>query len=106
MIQDALKFSAFKKNVAWMLIGGVQDQKLKQDFARVQAQIEKSHPKPDKAGPNQRSGLEVLALQTSLEGDSLLAKSADAIDPAIVKFLTEYVATAQLPWTNRRNKIP
>ncbi len=106
MIQDALKFGIFKKNVAWMLIGGVQDQKQKQDFSRVQAQLEKSHPKPEKGGANQRSGLEVIALPTSLEGDVLVGKSGDVIDPAIVKFLTEYVAAAQLPWTNRRNKIP
>lgn len=106
MIQDALKFGAFKKNVAWMLIGGAQDQKAKAELSRVQAQLEKSHPPADKTGAKQRSGLEVLALPTSLEGDTLVGKSVDAIDPAVVKFLTDYVATAQLPWTNRRNKIP
>jgi pimeloyl-ACP methyl ester carboxylesterase len=106
MMQEALKFGAFKKNVAWMLIGGAQDQKAKQDLSRVQAQLEKLHPPTDKNGAKQRSGLEVLALPTSLEGDVLLGKSGDAIDPAIVKFLTEYVGAAQLPWTNRRNRIP
>jgi pimeloyl-ACP methyl ester carboxylesterase len=105
-IQDALKFGAFKKNVVWMLIGGVQDQKSKQDLSRVQAQLEKSHPATDKTGAKQRSGLEVNALPTSLEGDVLLGKSGDVLNAAIVKFLTENVAAAQLPWTNRRNKIP
>ena len=31
-MQEALKFGPFKQNVAWMLIGGVQDQKAKQDL--------------------------------------------------------------------------
>ncbi len=106
MMQEALKFGAFKKNTAWMLIGGVQDQKGKQELSRVQAQLDKSHPATDKTGAKLRSGLEVMALPTSLEGDVLVGKSGDAIDAAIVKFLTDNVAAAQLPWTNRRNKIP
>jgi pimeloyl-ACP methyl ester carboxylesterase len=106
MIQDALKFGAFKKNVVWMLIGGVQDKNAKQELSRVQAQLEKSHPPLDKTGAKQRSGLEVNALPTSLQGDVLVGKSGDVLNAAIVKFLTENVAAAQLPWTNRRNKIP
>ncbi len=105
-MQDALKFGPFKQNVAWLLIGGVQDQKAKVDLSRVESQVEKSHPLIEKTGGKQRSGFEVQALQSSLQGDVLLSKSADVLDAEIITFLTTNVAAIEQTWTSRRNKIP
>ncbi len=105
-MQDALKFGAFKQNVAWLLIAGAQDQKAKADLSRVESQIEKVHPQIDKTGGKQRRGLEVEPMQTSLQGDVLISKSADVLDAEIIKFLTENVAAIDQAWTSRRNKLP
>jgi pimeloyl-ACP methyl ester carboxylesterase len=105
-MQDALKFGPFKQNVAWLLIGGAQDQKAKTDLSRVESQIEKLHPLIEKTGGKQRSGFEVELMQSSLQGDVLLSKSADVLDAEIIKFLTANVAAIDQTWTSRRNKIP
>jgi pimeloyl-ACP methyl ester carboxylesterase len=106
MIADPMKSLLLKKSVAWLLIYGAQDQKLKSDFSRIEKQIERAHPEAKKAGTRGTPGFEVNALPSSLQGDSLITKSADVIDPQIVKFLTENVATLKLPWTNRTKKLP
>lgn len=106
MMADPMKATLLKKNVAWLLIYGVQDQKLKPDFQRIEKQLERAHPNAKKAGGQAGQGFEVSPLQSSLQGDSLLAKSGDVIDPQIVKFLTENVAVLKLPWTNRSKKLP
>ncbi|HEX3599217.1 MAG TPA: alpha/beta hydrolase [Lacipirellulaceae bacterium] len=105
-MQDAMKFGPLKQNCAWMLIGGAQDQKAKMELARVQSQLEKSHPLTNKAGAPQRKGLETIELQSSLQGDTLVSKSGDSIDAQIIRFLTENVAAVQQPWSSRRSKLP
>jgi hypothetical protein len=106
-VQDAMKFAPLKKNVAWLIICGGQDTKLKPDIDRIAKQIEKFHPLDEKKmPPGTRSGLEVNRLPASLQGDSLLEKSGTEIDDEIAKFLTENVAAVQMPWTARRHELP
>lgn len=105
-MEDAMKSLLLKKNVAWMLIYGAQDQKLKPDFQRIEKQIERVHPELKKTGGQGTRGFEVSPLASSLQGDSLLSKSGDVVNGQIVKFLTENVAALKLPWTNRTKKLP
>jgi len=97
-MQDPMRFGPLKKNVAWLLICGGQDQKIKADFDRIQKQLERVHPVIGNKPGGQRQGLAVNLLPTSLQGDSLLGQSAAAINGQIVKFFTENVASLQQPW--------
>jgi pimeloyl-ACP methyl ester carboxylesterase len=106
-MQAPMKFNLLKQNVAWLVIYGVQDAKVKADFDRVYKQLERAHPTSDKkTGAKMGRGLQGIPIPSSLQGDQLLSKSGDTIDDAIVSFLTENVAALQLPWTSRRSKLP
>lgn len=105
-MQDAMRFGAFKQNVAWLMICGAQDSKMKTDFDRIHKQLEKSHPAAKKAGQQAPSGLQVVLVPSSLQSDTLLSQSAQAVYPQIVAFLTENVAAVQQPWLSRRSRIP
>jgi len=98
-MQEPMKFGPLKKNVAWLLIAGGQDSKVKADFDRIQKQLERSHPAVGNKPVGQRQGFAVNLLPTSLQGDSLLGQSAAAINSQIVKFFTENVASLQQPWS-------
>jgi pimeloyl-ACP methyl ester carboxylesterase len=98
-MQGPMKFNPLKQNVAWLLIAGGQDPKVKSDFDRIQKQLERGHPLIGNKPGGQRQGLAVNLLPTSLQGDSLLGQSAAAINAQIVKFFTENVAALQLPWS-------
>ncbi len=106
-MQEPMKFALLKKNVAWLLICGGQDSKVKADFERVQSQLERFHPATEKkSGTPMRSGLVTSLIPSSLQGDKLLSQTGDVIDDQIVKFLTDNVADLQHPWTSRRNRLP
>ena len=105
-MQEPMKFSPLKQNVAWLLICGAQDSRVKSDFERVQKQLEKFHPLEKKSGPPVRSGMASSLVPTTLQGDKLFSQPAAAIDDQIVDFLTKNVAAKQLLWTSRRNRLP
>ena len=105
-MQDAMRFGPFKQNVAWLMICGAQDSKLKTDFDRIHKLLEKSHPAAKKPGQQGSTGLQVVLVPSSLQGDTLLSQSAEAVNTQIVAFLTQNVAARQQPWISRRNRIP
>jgi len=109
-MQNPMKFTPLKKNVSWLLMGGSEDSRVKSDFNRIERQLERHHPVNEKSAGNpgapDRTGLVVSLLPTSLQGDRLVGQSGAAMDNQIVKFLTQNVAALQLPWTNRRNRLP
>jgi pimeloyl-ACP methyl ester carboxylesterase len=109
-MQDPMKFTPLKKNVAWLVLGGMQDPKAKPDFDRIIKQLERHHPVNEKnaavPGPPVRDGFYVNLLPTNLQGDQLIKRSGAAIDEQVVRFLLQDVGRHQLPWTNRRNKLP
>jgi pimeloyl-ACP methyl ester carboxylesterase len=109
-MQNPMKFTPLKRNVAWQILGGSQDSRMKSDFVRIEKQLERHHPVDEKSigGPGApvRTGLAVSLLPTSLQGDQLLSQSGAVVDTQIVKFLMENVARLQLPWSNRRNRLP
>jgi pimeloyl-ACP methyl ester carboxylesterase len=106
LMQAPMKFAPLKMNAAWMLVCGSQDPKVKADLVRIEKQLERLHPKAEKSGGKRPRGLEVLEIPSSLQGDSLVSKSGDAVNDAIVKFLTENVAVTTQPWLSRRNRLP
>lgn len=105
-MQNPMKFAPLKQNVAWLLIGGAQDPKAKADFLRIQKLLEKSHPATKKSGAQQNSGLAVVSLPSSLQGDTLVSQSGEQINEQVVKFLMQNVAAGQQPWLSRRNRLP
>jgi pimeloyl-ACP methyl ester carboxylesterase len=105
-MQDAMKFAALKKGVSWLLVCGMQDSKAKTDCTRIQKLLERFHPETAKSGAKQSSGLLIDMQPSALQGDMLLSKMGDTIEPVIVKFLSESVAAMQYPWSNRRGKLP
>lgn len=105
-MQDAMKFAPLKKNVAWLLICGAQDSKVKADGNRIHKQLERFHSEAGKTGAKQAGSLAVDMQASALQGDMLLSKMNDVIETGIVKFLTENVAVNQYPWTSRRSKLP
>jgi pimeloyl-ACP methyl ester carboxylesterase len=105
-MQDPMKFALLKQNVAWLLICGAQDQKLRSDLARIQKQLERFHPPVEKSGAQGRSGLDVIEVPSSLQGDTLIGKLGETIDAEVIKFLTDNVAAVPQPWINRRNRLP
>ena len=98
-MQEPMRFAALKRNVAWLLIAGGQDSKMKTDFDRIQKQLERGHPVNDKNPGAQRQGFAVNLMPTSLQGDALIGQSAATINTQIVKFFTENVASLHLPWS-------
>jgi pimeloyl-ACP methyl ester carboxylesterase len=105
-MQAPMKFAPLKQGVAWLLMCGAQDPKVKTDLERIQKQLERFHPTTDKGGAPHRAGLEVVALPSSLQSDSLFNKFSQSINEQTMAFLTENVAAKQQPWTNRRNRLP
>jgi hypothetical protein len=46
-----------------------------------------------------------MPLQSSLEGSGLLGQMSQNIDESIVNFLVTNVASQDLPWSKRRNRL-
>jgi hypothetical protein len=98
-MQEPMRFGPLKQNVAWLLIAGGQDSKMKSDIDRLQRPLERGHPIVGNKTGGQRQGFAVNLLPTTLQGDSLLGQSAAAINAQIVKFFTDNVASLQQPWS-------
>ncbi|MCC7476428.1 MAG: alpha/beta fold hydrolase [Pirellulales bacterium] len=105
-MQEPMKFAPLKEGADWLLVGGSGDSKVKGDLVRIQKQLERFHPETDKSGAKLASGLRVQLLPSKLQGDNLMKQSGDFLDTAITQFLTENVAQVQLPWSNRRGRLP
>lgn len=105
-MQVPMKFGPLKQNVAWLLMCGGQDAKVKTDLERIEKLLEKSHPTTDRGGTTHRVGLQVVELPSSLQGDKLFNKYSQSIDDQAMAFLSENIAAKQQPWTNRRNRLP
>ena len=103
---EPMKFTPLKQNVAWLLICGAQDSKVKTDFERIQKQLEKFHPLEKKSAAPIRKGLVSSLVPSTLQGDKLFSQPTAAIDDQIVTFLTKNVAATQLPWIGQRKALP
>jgi len=104
MMQQALRLGTLKKGAAWMLIFGEQDPDQVADAQRIYRQLERFHPSPESTQAPPRSLVE-LPLKSALEGSGLMSQMGDAIGENIVNFLTVHVASQELPWSKRRNRL-
>ena len=104
MLQQALRLETLKKGAAWMLIFGEQDPDQAADARRIYRQLERFHPAPNSAQAPPRS-LGEVPLKSALEGSGLMSQMGETIDENIVNFLTIQVASQDLPWSKRRNRL-
>ncbi len=104
--QGPLAFRPLNQNVAWMLIYGAQDSKVKTDVDRIYKQLEKYHPPVVANDTGRQSSLVALELPSKLQGSSLLTLAGQATENSIIAFLMEHVAKKDLPWSARRDRLP
>lgn len=102
-MQAPMQQPGVKQNAAWLIISGAEDPDVSSDMRRLNAQLVRFHPEGKVAGA---SGLRVIGWPTSLQGGKLLAQNGPAIEDQIVKFLTQHVASLELPWISRRERLP
>jgi pimeloyl-ACP methyl ester carboxylesterase len=105
-IQEAMKLQPLTANVAWMLIYGSDDAKVKADARRIFKQLERFHPEKGPAGDQRARDLVAIGWSSSLQGGTLLAQFGQPISVEIVKFLTEHIAKKETPWLSRRGRLP
>jgi pimeloyl-ACP methyl ester carboxylesterase len=103
--QAPMKFGPLKRNLAWLLLFGAQDAKVKSDAERIQKQLERVHPTQPAAG-RRPSKLQVVGWPSKLQGGTLLSQIGEPIDEKIVDFLTEHVAKVHEPWSSRLDRVP
>jgi pimeloyl-ACP methyl ester carboxylesterase len=104
-LQQPMRFNALKRFVAWMLIYGEEDNRVKVDVHRIERQLEPFHEK--QAGSPQRQGLAVVAWPSKLQGSTLLSTVGPPIEDQIIKFLVANVAArGGQPWSRRLDQLP
>lgn len=103
--QAPMKFAPLKRNVAWLLMYGDQDKKTKDEVERIEKQLEKFHPKQP-PGSGQPGSLQIVNVQSKLQGGTLLSRIGQPMDDQIVQFLVQNVARKPFPWTNRLDRVP
>jgi pimeloyl-ACP methyl ester carboxylesterase len=106
LMQAPMKFRPLKENVAWLLVYGARDSKVKADAQRIIKQLERFHPEIESGGKNLRRGLAEVAAPSTLQGDKLLTQLANSLESQIVAFLVDNVAKTPQPWTSRRDRLP
>lgn len=105
LMQNALKLQPYKRAVAWFIICGREDSRVRADASRLFKQLERYHPEPESTRADRPRGLQALGWESSLQGDNLLSQAGKPLEDAIVEFLTDNVAEQEFPWSARRNRI-
>jgi hypothetical protein len=102
-MQGPMRFRPLTENVAWMLIYGEEDAKVKADVRRIEKQLERFHPEPA-ADSTVLRGLSVVGWQSKLQGDTLLKQVGAPLEDPLIKFLVEHVARHEYPWLSRLSR--
>jgi pimeloyl-ACP methyl ester carboxylesterase len=106
-VQDALKFTEFKRAVAWMLICGSQDAAANADAQRIYKQLDKLHSLPASAKGTKTRDLLALPEPSALQGSKLFSSQlGPKLEDQIIEFLSVHVSKQDWPWVKRRNTIP
>ena len=105
-LQAPLRFRPLKEHVAWLIIYGAENAKVKADVQRIHKQLERFHPAKTAAGAQTPSNLLVLDWPSKLQGSTLLRQVGPPIEEQILSFLVTHVATTDQPWTSRRSRLP
>jgi pimeloyl-ACP methyl ester carboxylesterase len=102
-MQAPMAQAALKQNAAWLIISGAEDADVMADVRRLNSQLVRFHPETKTPGA---TGLRVIGWPSGLQGGKLLAQHGVDIEKQIVAFLTQHVATLELPWISRRDRLP
>jgi pimeloyl-ACP methyl ester carboxylesterase len=106
-MQGPMRFRPLKQFVAWMLLYGQDDARVKADINRINRQLEPLHPSTDDANANLPRSLAVVGLpSTKLQGGTLLSKVGPPIENQIIRFLADNVAQKEERWFTRLNLAP
>jgi pimeloyl-ACP methyl ester carboxylesterase len=100
-MQAPLRFRPLKQFVAWQLIYGEEDPRVKADINRIQRQLEPLHSNSDGTNPNQPQSLVVIGVPSKLQGGTLISKIGPPVENQIIRFLAENVAVKEQPWAKR-----
>lgn len=104
MMQQAMKLADLKKGAAWMIVYGEDSANQAADARRIVKQLERFHPEPESTSAAPRGLLEI-PVKSSLEGSGLWSQLGQPIEESIVNFLTTQVASQEIPWSKRRNRL-
>ena len=100
-MQAPLRFRPLKEFVAWQLIYGEEDVRVKTDINRINRQLEPLHPKPADANAKQPQSLVVIGVPSKLQGGTLLSSIGPPLENQIIRFLAENGARKEQPWARR-----
>ena len=95
----------FKQYVAWFLIFGAENDRVRYDCGRIFKQLEKYHPEAASAEPGHTTDLMQLGWATGLQGDALLSQVGTPLYDHIVDFLVKNVAEQDFRWISRRDRL-
>jgi pimeloyl-ACP methyl ester carboxylesterase len=104
--QAPMRFRPLKQNVAWLLMYGDKDPKVRADVSRIMKQLERFHPDANQAGVQKYSSLMVVKLPSKLQGDTLITQAGQPAEQQIITFLVENIAKKNQPWIARRSRLP
>jgi pimeloyl-ACP methyl ester carboxylesterase len=103
--QQPMQFRPLKESVAWLLIYGAEDSKVKADVARINKPLKRFHPETSEAGEKENDLL-IVELPSKLQGSTLLRQVGAPVEQQIIDFIIAQVATKDYPWTSRRSRLP
>jgi pimeloyl-ACP methyl ester carboxylesterase len=103
-MQTPMRFRPLKQFVAWQLIFGEEDQRVKADVNRIERQLEPFATR-DAANANQPQHLVVIPVPSKLQGGTLISQVGPQVESQIIRFLSENVAQMDRPWTTRLNLV-
>lgn len=98
----ALRMPAVREQLAVCMMYGKLDKSHDADVKRIHKQLERFHPKPKDAKPDDPHDLLVLPASAKLQGTKLLKAGKDKAEVPIVKFLVDNVLEKEHEWIKHK----
>jgi pimeloyl-ACP methyl ester carboxylesterase len=105
-VQEPLQFPLLKRSVAWMLIYGKEDTRVRADINRIERQLEPIHRPANDAARGLPPRFVVIDWQSKLQGTTLLSQVGAPIEDQVIRFLVENGALPDQPWLSRLDRLP
>jgi pimeloyl-ACP methyl ester carboxylesterase len=105
-MQGPMQFPLLKQSVAWMLIYGKEDARVKADVNRIEKQLEPFHRQAADAATGLPPRLVVIDWPSKLQGTTLLTQVGPPIGDQVIRFLVENAALVDQPWFTRLDRLP
>jgi pimeloyl-ACP methyl ester carboxylesterase len=105
-MQGPMQFPTLKRSVAWMLIYGREDARVKADVHRIERQLEPFHRQAQEAAAAQPPRFVLVDWPSKLQGTTLLTEVGPPIEGQVVRFLVENGALREQPWLTRLDRLP